>query len=98
MKGPTVTVEPGQRGAGRRLGEQTSINMTEEMTQLLRIMKANGGGSVGDILREAAEAGFPKLDGYRQAKREYDAGRRIGKAVATGGKTRERDGLLERNA
>lgn len=85
MKGPRVTVEPGERGTGRTL-EQTSIQVDPETAGILRIMKADRGRSLADILREAAERGLPGVDGYKEAARAYAKGRRVGKAPATGGK------------
>jgi predicted DNA-binding protein len=96
--GRTQTVgraeEAGERGWGRRLSEQTSLQMDPELANLVRIIKANEGRSVGEILRDAVERGLPKVAGYRRAQEEYDGGRRIAKAPATGGRPRrEGDGL-----
>src|SRR4051812_23465846 len=53
--GRTQTVgraeEAGERGWGRRLSEQTSFQMDPELANLVRIIKANEGRSVGEILR-----------------------------------------------
>lgn len=86
MKGPTVTVEQGKRGTGRRLDEQTSLQMDDELANVLRIMKANEGRGIGDILREALEKGLPRVAGHKRARSEYAGGRRIAKAPATGGR------------
>lgn len=83
--GPTVTVEAARRGGwGRGLSDQITLQVTEEMGHVLRIMRENAPQwSVADFLRDAAEAGLPGLDGYRTAKAEYDAGRRVAKAPAS---------------
>jgi hypothetical protein len=94
-EGPVVTVERGRRGAGRRLGEQTSFQMDHRMANLLRIMKANGDGSVADIVREAIARGLPKMPGYTKALAQYNGGRRVDKAPATGGRAVEVPGADE---
>jgi hypothetical protein len=84
-----VAVEPGRRGTGLRLADQTTVGVDEETGHILRIMKANTGRSVGAILREAAlSRGLSKVEGYDQAAREYRNGRRVTKPPATGGKPR----------
>jgi predicted DNA-binding protein len=84
-----VAVEPGRRGTGLRLTDQTTIGVDKETGNILRIMKANTGRSVGDILREAALGkGLSKVEGYDLARSQYRNGRRITKPPATGGTPR----------
>lgn len=91
-----LKIEPGRRGGyGRGLKDQITVQLTEQMGNLIRIMAANDPQwSQADFLRDAVAAGLPTLDGYAAAKAQYDAGRRIAKAPASsrsaGGRKRTR--------
>lgn len=80
--------EAGERGGwGAGLTEQITLQIDAKTADILRIMRANTRRTQGDIVREAlAGRGLAKVAGYEQAATEYEQGRRVSKAPATGGR------------
>lgn len=82
-----VRQEAGARGGwGAGLTEQMTLQIDERTADILRIMRANTRRTQGDLIREMIERALPMTDGYDKAVREYDKGRRVAKAPATGGR------------
>lgn len=62
-----------------------SVQMTEQTGGILRLIADQCNRSLADVVREATEAGMPKVAGYKDAASAYAKGVRAAKAPARGG-------------